>query len=237
MSSAYADAMPVIILWDIDHTLVENAGVSKEIYRAAFTQLAGRRPDVPVVTEGRTDRLIMRDLFADHGLSQPTWPDIEHALETSGTEHRAELARRGYVLPGAREALMIAASRRSWVSSVLTGNIAANAQVKLGTFGLDDLLDLPVGAYGADADERSALVPVARERIQHHRALDPATPVVLVGDTPQDVLAARHSGAAVIAVATGQHTAEQLHAAGATTVLRDLSDTDTVIGLLQSHAT
>jgi phosphoglycolate phosphatase-like HAD superfamily hydrolase len=228
--------MPVIILWDIDHTLVENAGVSKEIYRAAFARLAGRQPEVPVVTEGRTDRLIMRDLFADHGLPQPGWPEIEDALEAAGNEHRDALARRGYVLPGAREALMIAAGRAGWVSSVLTGNIAANAQVKLGTFGLDELLDLPVGAYGADADERSALVPVARHRIQHQRGLDPATPVVLVGDTPQDVLAARESGAAVVGVATGQHSAEQLHAAGAATVLRDLMDTDTVIALLQSHA-
>jgi phosphoglycolate phosphatase-like HAD superfamily hydrolase len=229
--------MPVIILWDIDHTLIENAGVSKEIYRAAFAQLAGRLPDAPVVTEGRTDRLIMGDLFADHGLSQPSWPDIEHALETAGNEHREALARCGYVLPGAREALMIAAGCGSWVSSVLTGNIAANAQVKLSAFGLDELLDLPVGAYGADAEERSALVPVARDRIQRQRGLDPATPVVLVGDTPQDVLAARESGAAIIGVATGQHSAEQLHAAGATTVLQDLVDTHAVIALLQSHAT
>lgn len=228
--------MPVIILWDIDHTLIENAGVSKSIYRAAFARLAGRSADVPVVTEGRTDRLIMRDLFADHRLPQPNWPEIEHALQAAGNDHRDALARRGYVLPGVREALMIAAAREDWVSSVLTGNIAANAQVKLGTFGLDELLDLPVGAYGADADERSALVPVARDRIQDQRGLDPATPVVLVGDTPQDVLAARESGAAIVGVATGQYTAEQLRAAGARTVLPDLADTDTVIALLQSQA-
>jgi phosphoglycolate phosphatase-like HAD superfamily hydrolase len=227
--------MPVIILWDIDHTLVENSGVSKDIYRAAFTRLVGRPPEAPVVTEGRTDRLIMRDVFADHGLAQPTWPEIEHALETSGREHRAILARRGYLLPGAREALA-AVRREGWVSSVLTGNIRANAQVKLGTFGLDALLDMLVGAYGADADERSALVPVARDRIHRVRGLDPATPIVLVGDTPQDVLAAHHSGATVIAVATGQHTVEQLRTAGASTVLPDLSDTDALLGLLESHA-
>lgn len=228
--------MPVIILWDVDHTLIENAGVSKSIYRAAFARLAGRQADLPVVTEGRTDRLIMRDLFTEHRLPQPSWPEIERALQAAGNEHRDALAHRGYVLPGVREALMIAAAREDWVSSVLTGNIAANAQVKLGAFGLDELLDLPVGAYGADADERSALVPVARDRIHHQRGLDPATPVVLVGDTPQDVLAARTSGAAIIGVATGQHTAEQLRAAGATTVLQDLADTDSVVTLLQSHA-
>lgn len=36
--------MELIVLWDIDHTLIENAGVSKEIYAAAFAALAGRAP-------------------------------------------------------------------------------------------------------------------------------------------------------------------------------------------------
>lgn len=55
--------MPLIILWDIDHTLIENAGVSKDIYAAAFAALTGVLPSRPAATEGRTDRLIMRDMF------------------------------------------------------------------------------------------------------------------------------------------------------------------------------
>lgn len=39
--------MELIVLWDIDHTLIENAGVSKEIYAAAFTALSGRAPMGP----------------------------------------------------------------------------------------------------------------------------------------------------------------------------------------------
>ncbi|GAA4966686.1 hypothetical protein GCM10023238_38110 [Streptomyces heliomycini] len=74
--------------------------------------------------------------------------------------------------------------------SVLTGNIDANARVKLSAFGLDSLLDLPVGAYGADADLRPDLVAVARERVQRLRGVRADTPTVLVGDTPRDVEAA-----------------------------------------------
>jgi phosphoglycolate phosphatase len=45
---------------------------------------------------------------------------------------------------------------------------------------------------------------------------------VYVGDHPGDVAAARAAGAIAVAVATGPHTAEQLHEAGADVVLADL---------------
>lgn len=228
--------MPLIVLWDIDHTLIENAGVSKEIYAAAFSALTRRPPEVPAATEGRTDRLIMSEMFRRHGLAEPRWADVEVALREAGAARLAELRRRGYVLPGVREALKTASLREDWVSSVLTGNIAENAQVKLGAFGLDELLDLPVGAYGADAVERAELVGVARVRIRQGRRFAEAAPVVLVGDTPRDVEAARMSGAAAVAVATGLHSTEELATAGASAVLPDLADTDGVVTLLESFA-
>jgi phosphoglycolate phosphatase-like HAD superfamily hydrolase len=229
--------MPLIVLWDIDHTLIENSGVSKEIYAAAFERLAERPALSPAVTEGRTDRLIMREMFRTHGLPEPGWGAIEQALERAGAERLGELQRRGWVLPGARDVLKALSVRRNWVSSVLTGNIAANARVKLNAFDLADLLDLAVGAYGEDAVQREDLVEVARERLHRARPDLPVdTPVVLVGDTLRDIGAARASGASVIAVATGVHTAEELRAAGAEIVLPDLADTEAVVGAFEELA-
>lgn len=182
--TAYPGAMELIVLWDIDHTLIENAGVSKEIYAAAFSSLAGREPSEPARTEGRTDRLIMRDMFLRDGLPVPEWSVIEATLAQAGHDRLDDLRLRGTALPGVHEVLKAAAARSGWVSSVLTGNIAANAQVKLSAFGLDSLLDLPAGAYGADAELRPQLVAVARERIQQLRGVAADVPVVLVGDTP-----------------------------------------------------
>lgn len=225
--------MALIILWDIDHTLIDNAGVSKEIYTAAFTTLAGEPPKRAAVTEGRTDRLIMREMFLRNGLPEPDWADAEAALTDAGRKHLGDLRERGRPLPGVCEALKEAATRVGWVSSVLTGNIAANAQVKLSAFGLDTLVDLEVGAYGADAVERSELVDVARRRIRNHRTLPDDTPVVLVGDTPRDVEAALASDAHIIAVTTGIHRQSELEAAGAATVLPDLTDTIGLFSLLE----
>ncbi|MFI2028052.1 HAD family hydrolase [Streptomyces buecherae] len=228
--------MELIVLWDIDHTLIENAGVSKEIYAAAFSALAGGPPAGPARTEGRTDRLIMRELFDRHGLAEPDWAVVEAALARSGAEHLEVLGERGAVLPGAREVLRAAWAHDGWVSSVLTGNIAANAHVKLSAFHLDSWLDLPVGAYGADAERRRDLVGVARERAQRLRGVRGDVPTVLVGDTPRDVEAALATGSGIVAVASGVHSTEELAAAGAEMVLPDLSDTAQLVRILESFA-
>ncbi|MFG3233815.1 HAD family hydrolase [Streptomyces antibioticus] len=228
--------MELFVLWDIDHTLIENAGVSKEIYAAAFAALSGREPTQPARTDGRTDRLIMRDMFVREGLPVPDWPFIETALAQAGEARLDELRRRGTALPGVHQALKAVSAQSGWVSSVLTGNIAANARVKLAAFGLDSLLDLQVGAYGADAELRPHLVAVARERVLRLRGVPAGVPTVLVGDTPRDVEAALTTGSRILAVASGIHTPEELIGAGATDILPDLSDTKCVLGILKSFA-
>ncbi|MEU9481231.1 haloacid dehalogenase-like hydrolase [Streptomyces sp. NPDC048191] len=228
--------MPLIVLWDIDHTLIENSGVSKEIYAAAFEGVAGRAADLPARTEGRTDRLILAGMFRDHGMEPPEWTLIQPALEAAGAAREADLARRGRALPGVREALTTVAAEPGLISSVLTGNIQANARVKLRAFGLDRLVDLGCGAYGADATDRADLVDVARGRVHAAYGTPPETPVVLIGDTPRDVQAALDSGAHVIAVASGVHSTDELKQAGATTVLTDLTDTAALIRHLRTLA-
>ena len=36
LTGRYSERVPRLVLWDIDHTLIENAGVSKEIYSTAY---------------------------------------------------------------------------------------------------------------------------------------------------------------------------------------------------------
>ncbi|MFF7408806.1 haloacid dehalogenase-like hydrolase [Streptomyces platensis] len=228
--------MPLIVLWDIDHTLIENSGVSKEIYAATFAAAAGRAAAHPARTEGRTDRLILAEMFRDHGLEPPDWEVILPLLEAAGAAREADLALRGRALPGAREALTAVGAMPGVVSSVLTGNIAANARVKLRAFGLDILVDMECGAYGEHSEERAALVKVARDHIQEVHGLPLDTPLVLIGDTPRDVQAALDSDAHVIAVTSGIHSTEELRRAGAAIVLPDLRDASALLSHLRSLA-
>jgi phosphoglycolate phosphatase len=58
---------------------------------------------------------------------------------------------------------------------------------------------------------------------------------VLIGDTPNDVTAARDGGARIIAVATGNDSAAELADAGARSVLDDLTDTGELLSAIDGE--
>lgn len=229
----------LLVLWDIDHTLIENHGVNKEIYARAFELLTGRPAEHPARTEGRTEPEIMRNMMLGHGID----PTAEHVarmpetLESATLSQAGALRERGHELPGARDALTAFQSSTGIVQSVLSGNTRPNAVTKLSTFGLDGYMDFEVGGYGSDDEVRANLVSVAQERASAKYGIrfDKAN-TVLIGDTLRDVRAGRNGGAHVIAVASGSDSMEALRAEGADIVLPDLRDTRAVVEAVTSFA-
>jgi phosphoglycolate phosphatase len=217
-----------LILWDVDHTLIENGGVSKEVYALAFELLAGRAPVVRPVTDGRTDFQIIRELLEANAIDATGYVSVsqfEPVLIEAMAGKAPELPGRGHVLPGVVEALEVLAARPAVIQSVLTGNIRSNARSKLAAFGLDARVDLDVGGFGSDHIVRSRLVDSARAKVKrkYGRGFD-ASSTILIGDTPLDVRAAHDGGAKIVAVATGIHSASALAALGADAVLENLAD-------------
>jgi len=221
-----------LVLWDVDHTLMETGGVGFKLFRAAFEQATGRELEHPAEVTGRTEPAIFRETVELQRMPySPALFDRYAALLSAGYVASAdEMARRGRALPGAVEAIAALASTGRVVQSVLTGNLRPVAETKLQTFGLDTGLDLGVGAYGTDDDVRANLVPVARRRAaKKYQTEFPPGATVLIGDTPGDVQAALDSGARIIAVASGKATPEELRSAGAMVVLPSLDDTEAVV--------
>ncbi|MFF1908556.1 HAD family hydrolase [Kitasatospora sp. NPDC058218] len=225
----------ILLLWDIDGTLIDCGSSGEAVYPLAFERLTGRPARHRVATAGRTELDIMDELFVRHGINGVEQSRVVRELATQLRRRAAELRTVGRVLPGAVEALRALRARCEVTQSVLTGNLRANADLKLRLFGLADLVDLGVGAYGSDARERAALLPVARRRAAaaygHHFDSDNT---LLIGDTPQDVLAGRIGGSRVIAVASGASSGAVLREAGADRVLADLRDTAAVIRAVQA---
>jgi phosphoglycolate phosphatase-like HAD superfamily hydrolase len=223
--------MPRLVLWDVDHTLIENAGVSKEIYAAAFKILTGQVAEHVAQTEGRTDPDIIAGLLRLHGAPEHPWREAQAALERAGAEHRAALTERGVVLPGVSRLVAALAACPDVVQTIVTGNIRANADVKLGALDLLGCLDLDVGGFGSDHRERSRLVSVARQRAAAKYGIDYGDPAnaVVIGDTPRDIEAAQVGGARVIAVASGVHSLGELRNAGGNFVVQNLSNTSAVL--------
>jgi phosphoglycolate phosphatase len=230
-------APAALLLWDVDQTLIESSGATRDIYALAFELLTGRPPDVRPQTDGRTELTIIANILAANGADPAAFPRADQwdALVTATSRHSAALAERGHALPGAAACLERAAAEPGVRQSVLTGNIRPNAVVKLRAFGLDQWIDWEIGGFGWDSPDRPALVAAAQERARGRYGFDAGRDVtVLVGDTTRDVDAGLIGGARVIAVATGIHDRAELAAAGPDVVLDDLADTGGFLAALRS---
>jgi len=225
-----------LVLWDVDHTLLDAGGAGVALLRQAFTELFGCPFPATPPMAGRTDRAIELEILTRAGLADPAaqLPAFQRLAAGLAPEFGELVRSGGRVLPGAAEALAAVAALADGstgpVQSVLTGNLRAIARVKLAALGLDRFLDLQVGAYGDDHEVRADLVPLARaSAAAAYRADFGGDATVLIGDTPLDVEAARLTGARSVGVASGGFTAAELAAAGADVVLPSLADTPAVL--------
>ncbi len=230
----------VLVLWDIDGTLLNAGGVGRDIYDTVFLQLFGRSLEAIAPMAGRTDRSIILETLMLAGVDEPRRyvdPFIA-GLTAQAPLVREAVVARGRALPGAADALE--GLRGHAHQSVLTGNIRPVAEVKLAAVGLRDPLDLCIGAYGDDHEVRTELVHVARRRAAAVHGTSASAfdgqATVVVGDTPLDIAAALDAGARAVAVATGSYPAAELAAAGAHVVLPSLADTTAVLSALLDAA-
>jgi phosphoglycolate phosphatase len=238
-----------LVLWDLDHTLLDAGGAGLQLFRQAFTERYGRQFPAGLSLAGRTDRAIALDVLTAAGMADPRaqLDTFQRLIGGLAPQLDSLIRAGGRVLPGAAEALAAvaaldrhapsatapAAGRPGIVQSVLTGNMRVLAAVKLTALGLDHYLDLRVGAFGDAHEIRADLVPLARASAAAAYGADfSGDATELIGDTPLDIEAARLSGARAVAVATGNFTPGELAAAGADVVLPDLVSTARVVAAI-----
>ena len=221
-----------LVLWNVDHTLVDVTIVLRDAYAAAFREVTGRPLVRLAPARGRPDSEVIFETLALNGVvaEDDHLPAFTEALARAFADRRDRIAAQGRAMPGAREALAAVARLEGTVQSVLTGTIRSNAVLMLQAFGLDEYLDVEIGGYGEEVYPRATLIQVARRRAEERYGMPfPASATVLVGDSTRDVQAARFGGAAMIAVASGGSTAAELAEAGADVVLDDLCDTGRLV--------
>ena len=227
----------MLVLFDVDGTLLLSRGASLRCYRAAARELFGREMSTQgMQTAGGLDPMIWRALCAVNGIDAVD--AAKHHERFRATYARIlgeELAAGGvaYALPGVPALLDALSARdngRPRVSiGLLTGNYPETGRLKLEAAGIAPER-FAVAAWGDEADRRPDLVPLARERHARHSGRElPAEQVVIVGDTPHDVECARVHGCRSLAVATGGSTRAELEAPGASRVVDDLSDTGRIV--------
>ncbi len=227
-----------LLLWDVDGTLIRGGGVGSEAINRAAAAVVGKPiAGRPVVMHGKTDPQILTELLVAAEIAEHAIPELLPAA-VAETERllalaEADLRRRGAVIGGVAEALARLATVAGVRQTLVTGNLMANAVLKLAAFDLTGFFDVEVGAYGTDHADRNELVPIALERVEQLRG-ECYLPgeVWVIGDTPGDLACARAAGVRCLLVATGQIPICQLEALDADAVLADLTNTDDVVQIL-----
>jgi phosphoglycolate phosphatase len=227
-----------LLLWDVDGTLIRGGGVGSEAINRAAAAVVGKPiVGLPVVMHGKTDPQILTELLVAGEIAEHVIPELLPAA-IAETERllalaEADLRRRGAVIAGVAEVLARLATVAGVRQTLVTGNLMANAVLKLEAFDLTRYFDVEVGAYGTDHADRNELVPLALERVEQLRG-ECYLPgeVWVIGDTPGDLACARAAGVRCLLVATGQISISQLVALDADAVLADLTNTHEVVQIL-----
>jgi phosphoglycolate phosphatase-like HAD superfamily hydrolase len=224
-----------LVLWDIDQTLTSTVGTGQALFTHALRATTGlelvHMPDLG----GRTDRELITSLFGMHGvaMTEPLLESFYAEMAAAAHERSDHIRATGTALAGAHAALTALAAIPGVVQTVVTGNIAPVARLKISLFGLDDHIDFDIGGYGSDSAIRGEIVNLARERAAlKHGVTLAGDSVIVIGDTVHDIAGAKFSGAVAIGVATGRTPAADLHAAGADGVLTSLADTAALITVI-----
>ncbi len=227
----------LLVLWDVDYTLLNAAGLGNRLYEVVFREMFGRELTAVAPKAGRTDRAIITDTLALAGIPEPR-AQVDGFLAALGHLAAADGGRRAEVQPWPARPRP---SRRSRppvppVCSHRQHPAAGGAEARAA--GLGQHLDLDAGAYGDAHEVRAELVTAARRAARPAYGADFAgSATILIGDTPLDVEAALATGARVVGVATGSYSAAELAAAGAHAVLPDLTDPALVLAAVTGRFT
>lgn len=218
----------LLVLFDIDGTLLSTSGVAASAIRDALLEGFGTAGPVDTFPfMGKTDPQILRELMLEAGVPAAR---IEADLAAAVDRYVELLDRRLShdhirLCRGVRALLERLAADDTVITALLTGNMERGATVKLGAAGLVQFFSF--GAYGSDNEDRNQLVPLARERARRLTGRDfPGHRTVVVGDAPPDVLCAHAGEARAIAVASGWTPMDELAHHRPHGLLQDLGATD-----------
>ncbi len=219
---------PTIVLFDVDGTLVTTPGCGRRALERAFAARYGASAVLrDVRLDGMTDRGIARaglSALGEVATGAAAEAAIDAVLATYVPLLEEEVAATSdlHLHRGVPELLDALAAHDGIAVGLGTGNIRAGARAKLAPLGIFDRF--PFGGFGCDHEDRVELLRIGAKRgASRLGAALAACRIVVVGDTPRDVVAARAIGATPIGVASSRFSVTELAASGAWRVFDDLS--------------
>lgn len=200
-------------LFDIDGTLLRSQdSIHRDSFAASVQRITGFEVTLAgVPMAGNTDTAILREACRQAGVPaaevEKNLDAILEAMCAGVAERRSEM--RLALMPGVEDALRYLAGRGKLLG-LATGNLEVIGWVKVEQAGLREWFRF--GGFSDRFPVRAELIAQAAEKAREliRRGGFPGARICVVGDTPRDIEAARANSLAVIAVATGHFSFEQL---------------------------
>ncbi|MBX7152670.1 HAD hydrolase-like protein [bacterium] len=227
--------MKRLVLFDIDGTLLLCGRAPRKAITQAMIKIFGTAGAVDQFSfSGKTDPQIIFELMQSaHIANEIIQAGIPKAIDDYLVALEATLLSGDIkILKGVENLLERVAGHEDIVLGLLTGNVLRGAHLKLSRAGLGHYFFNgmpPLGAFGSDSIHRHDLPAIAVERanVIKHRQFS-GKEIVIIGDSPSDVLCGKSLNVKSIAVATGWHKTDELKSYEPDFVFEDLSATDAV---------
>jgi phosphoglycolate phosphatase len=193
-----------LVLFDIDGTLIRRAGPH---HREALVDAIRRTAHVETTTDGvpvagMLDRDILTTMMLRAGVSRAEirrlLPDVMARAQSIYVRRVPDISRK--VCPGVRN-LLRRLIQHDAVIGLVTGNLSRIGWCKMVRAGLRPYFRF--GAFAEMAHDRAGLVRIAIRRARQERWIATGSNISLIGDHPNDVLAAQANGIRAVAVGTG----------------------------------
>ncbi len=221
---------PSLVLFDIDGTLVRKAGPHHRLALVEgirnATGLETTTDGIPV--HGMLDPDILTLMMRAAGLNDTRISrQMPEVIESAQNFYEATVPDlRDKTCPGVPR-LLTELTDRGAVLLLVTGNLSRIGWRKLERAGIREYFRF--GAFSEMASTRGGLARIAIEWARNERLITSESRISLVGDAPQDVMAARENGIQSIAVRTGITPAGELEACNPDVILDDLTVCDPAI--------
>jgi phosphoglycolate phosphatase len=200
-----------LVLFDIDGTLIRRAGPH---HREALVEAIRRAAHVETTTDGvpvagMLDRTILAAMMRTAGMSpsaiKRVMPEVVARAQSIYVRHAPDISKK--VCPGVRS-LLRRLTARGVVIGLVTGNLSRIGWRKMERAGLRKYFRF--GAFAELAKDRAGLVRVAIRRARKEHWIGRESAISLIGDHPNDVLAAQANKIRSVAVGTGIVSLEEL---------------------------
>ena len=206
-----------IILWDLDGTLVKHKNTDSKLssHSIFLSTLGFDITAQPIQLSGLTDYEVLINTLIINKISLKKF-DLDELLQKFDIFYFKNFLNTSESLVPLIDANQLDSLRQSFEFGVLTGNSKRRCMLKLDRVGFKNEIDPKLIFYCDGNKSRINLVQAAYQEI----CIKMQRNIVVIGDTPNDVLSANSLGVPAISIASGKYSLEALRSINKGLVLK-----------------